>query len=98
MLESEIEAVAGDIASFSSLPSMASSWFTPSLSFLLAVEEGRQEWRVELYVRDKIEVGSEAVATVRLYSNEGLLPESALKYITLVSSIKVQSSHVWNEA
>ena len=53
---------------------------------------------MELYVRDKIEVGSEAVATVRLYSNEGLLPESALKYITLVSSIKVQSSHVWNEA
>ena len=53
---------------------------------------------VELEVRDKIELGSEAVATVRLYSNEGLLPESALKYITLVSSIKVQSSHVWNEA
>ena len=46
--------------------------------------------RVELEVRDKIELGSEAVATVRLYSNEGLLPESALKYVTLVSSIKVQ--------
>ena len=42
---------------------------------------------VELEVRDKIELGSEAVATVRLYSNEGLLPESALKYVTLVSSL-----------
>lgn len=39
---------------------------------------------VELEVRDKIELGSEAVATVRLYSNEGLLPESALKYVTLI--------------